>query len=266
MKYVKHGLLVAISASLLACASKQTEPENETATAVVDKVLAPVVPSVEVKNTQAYLPIQTLSEQGQFLPYEPQKNPYIAAKTQVNKGSVLLFLEAKKAWREEDYDRVEQKLSVIIKKDPSLSGPWVMLAKLSLQRQQLKQAQQQLEKALALNPLNVNIYPLLAQTQRQTGEYAQAQVTLAKALALWPDFPEAHYNLAILYDAYLNDELAAQQHLEAFMFIEQDIEQADYQWLQDLSARTGVRKSYVGELAVESPFLLQAEALLAEQQ
>lgn len=233
-------------------------------TPVVDGVVKKADVGVELMDTRLYLPLQKRNEKGDFIPYVAADNPYLVNKSQVNKGSVLLFIEAQKAWRAEDYDTVKQKLNVIVKKDKGLSGPWVMLSRLALKDNDFKLAQEHLHKALSINAQNVNAYPLLAQAQRQLGKYNQAQNTLAHALKLWPDFPEAHYNLAILYDVYLNLEAEAQQHLEAYMFLEQDIEIRDFAWLQDIAGRTGVVASSVGEKPEQSAFLQQASALLAE--
>lgn len=255
-------LALAISACLAGCATNQTKESvaehNQSANVIKDELLAAHNGKLEILSTEASLPVQQKDAQGQWLAYSPQKNPYLFNKTQVNKGSVLLFLEAQKAWRAEDFTTVEQKLDVIIKNDQQLSGPWVMKARLVLRDQQYSKAEEYLKKALSLNANNVNAYTLLSQVQRLQGNYFNAQNTLAKALMLWPDFPEAHYNLAMLYDAYLNKEVEAQQHLEAYMFLEKDVDPQDFAWLQNLAQRTGVSDSDIGKKTSPSRFLQQA--------
>ena len=271
MKSVNYstGLLTLVATLWLSgCATKvaqpeQAEPESQDK---ISALLKPASDKPELQPTESYLPRQQKDPQGQWLAYEPQKNPYLVNKSQVNKGSVLLFIEAQQAWRAEDFATVEQKLGVIINNDKKLSGPWVMKARLALRNEKYNEAEQHLLQAISLNSNNVNAYTLLAQAQRLQGKYFHAQNTLAEALKLWPDFPEAHYNLAIIYDAYLNKEPQAQQHLEAFMFLEKDVEPKDFNWLQDIASRTGIRESQVGQLTNPSKFLQQAADTVAVEQ
>ena len=75
------------------------------------------------------------------------------------------------------------------------------------------------EEAIRINKDNVNAYLRLALAQRELGEFILAQNTYSEALAIWPDFPEAHLNLSILYDLYLNHPIRAQEHMEAYQFL-----------------------------------------------
>ena len=75
------------------------------------------------------------------------------------------------------------------------------------------------KKAISVNRNNVNAYIALAIVQRSRGLFSGAHQTYLAALGIWKDFPEAHLNLAILYDLYLNQAEAAQQHYEAYDFL-----------------------------------------------
>lgn len=191
---------------------------------------------LELITTEQYLPVQTYDEKNQLIPYVEKENPYLAQKAQVDKGSVLLFIEAKKAWRNNDADTAKQKLNVIIKNDKALSGPWMMLGDIALAENNYQQALQHYQQGLTVNPNNINGYTAVATVQRLQGKYSHAQNTLAKALALWSDFPEAHYNLSILFDVYLNQTQKAKQHLEAYILLSGEDEE-NQQWLQQLNER-----------------------------
>jgi tetratricopeptide (TPR) repeat protein len=191
---------------------------------------------VELMATEQYLPVQTYDEKNQLIPYQEKENPYLAQKAQVDKGSVLLFIEAKTAWRNEDANTAKQKLNVIIKNDKALSGPWMMLGDIALAEKDYPQALENYQQGLTVNPNNINGYTALAQVQRMQGRYDHAQNTLAKALALWPDFPEAHYNLSILFDIYLNQAAKAKQHLDAYILLTGG-DAESLQWLEQLKQR-----------------------------
>lgn len=191
---------------------------------------------VDLVATEQYLPVQTYDEKNQLIPYQEKENPYLAQKAQVDKGSVLLFIEAKSAWRNDDANTAKQKLNVIIKNDAALSGPWMMLGDIALAEKDYPQALKHYQQGLIVNPNNINGYTALASVQRLQGRYDLAQNTLAKALALWPDFPEAHYNLSILFDIYLNQAAKAKQHLDAYILLTGG-DAESLKWLQQLSER-----------------------------
>jgi tetratricopeptide (TPR) repeat protein len=194
---------------------------------------------VELIATEQYLPVQTYDEKNQLIPYQEKENPYLAQQAQVDKGSVLLFIEAKTAWRNKDANTAKQKLNVIIKNDKALSGPWMMLGDIALAEKDYPQAQAHYQQGLTVNPNNINGYTALANVQRLQGRVDHAHNTLAKALALWPDFPEAHYNLSILYDIYLNKASKAKQHLEAYILLTGG-NSASLKWLQQLNQQIQV--------------------------
>jgi tetratricopeptide (TPR) repeat protein len=189
---------------------------------------------VELIATEQYLPVQTYDEKNQLIPYQEKENPYLAQQAQVDKGSVLLFIEAKTAWRNKDANTAKQKLNVIIKNDKALSGPWMMLGDIALAEKDYPQALTHYQQGLTVNPNNINGYTALANVQRLQGRVDHAHNTLAKALALWPDFPEAHYNLSILYDIYLNKAAKAKQHLEAYILLTGGNSE-NLKWLQQLN-------------------------------
>ena len=222
MKFFKLSSLVAAIVLVSACATKQSFQVQNTEE------------KIDLVSTEHYLPVQTYDEKNQLIPYQEKENPYLAQKAQVDKGSVLLFIEAKTAWRNSDAETAKQKLNVIIKNDKGLSGPWMMLGDIALAKKNYPQAQQNYQQGLTINPKNINGYTALAKVQRLQGQYYLAQNTLAKALALWPDFPEAHYNLSILFDIYLNQAERAKQHLSAYILLSGG-DAESRQWLQQLN-------------------------------
>ena len=241
MKFVKvktiassKKIAVALSVVLLAaCANNLTLPvAGEKA---------------ELKKTVQYVPQQAYDEQGKLIEYVAKENPYLAIKSRIDKGSVLLYIEAKKAKRNGDFKTAKQKLRVITKNDDSISGPWVMLGDIALEEKKYSQAEKHYQQAILINPKNINAYVALAQVQRVMGAFHVAQNTLTLALQLWPDFPEAHLNLGILYDLYLNQSHKSQQHLEAYLFLTQYKNKQAINWYSEVQTRTGINKSFVDE-------------------
>lgn len=244
MKFVKELLLLTSILMLGACANKMQIP------------LAGE--KVDLKETQSYLPKQAYDENDKAIAYEPMENPYLELKGKIDKGSVLLFIEAKKAIRKNDYKTAKQKLGVITQKDTSLSGPWVLLGNIAVEQGQYKQAQENYKQAIKITPNNINAYIALAKVQRLMGEFNVAQNTLALTLEVWKDCPEAHLNLGVLYDLYLNQPKKAQQHIEAYLFLNGYKDRKAMAWYNEIQSRTGIKTSFIDPKQTKNPNTLMS--------
>src|SRR5690606_41450709 len=65
--------------------------------------------SLTLQNTARFLPRQQYDEQGRKLPYQASENPYLLQSGRLNKGSVLLFTEARRALAADDEKRSEER-------------------------------------------------------------------------------------------------------------------------------------------------------------
>lgn len=231
MKSVKLLIIAVICTWVAACAQKVALPSLE------DKV--------QLKETSQFIPTQAYDEKQMPITYEPVENPYLAQRGRVDKGSVLLFIEAKKAINKKDYKTAKAKLLVITGNDDSLAGPWVLMGQIAQEQKELERAVEYYQKAIHINSKNINAYTALAHVQRQLGKFNVAQNTLAEALRVWPDFPEAHLNLGVLYDLYLNKPVMAQQHMEAFLFLTKRDKGEAEAWLEEVKGRTGITTSFI---------------------
>lgn len=194
--------------------------------------------------TNPYLPVREQGEEGQWLPYEPRENPYEAQRGSVDKASVTRFIQARRAFKAEQWDKASDALKALIESDDELSGPWVMLGDIAMEREQVEQALTHYAEAIKVNRQNINAYLRLAYAQRKLGRFLHAQNTYAEVLSLWPDYPEAHLNLAVLYDVYLNHPLRAQKHMEAYQFLSDDERPEVAGWLAEIRSRTGIAPRY----------------------
>ena len=121
----------------------------------------------------------------------------------------------------------------------------MLLGNIAVEEKQLKLAQDHYKQALKITPGNINAYIALARAQRLMGEFDVAQNTLAQVLSIWKDCPEAHLNLGVLYDLYLNQPTKAQQHIEAYLFLNQYKDQKAIAWFNEIQSRTGIEKSFI---------------------
>jgi tetratricopeptide (TPR) repeat protein len=209
-----------------------------------DDWLSAPAASATLMITDDFLPEAQRGDDGQWLAYEPRANPYANQRGRINRNAVERFIEARRALDAEQWDRAETVLTQLVEAEPSLSGPRVLLGDIALGRADLELAHDFYVQAIRVNSDNVNAYLRLAYVQRRQGEFLQAQNTYARLLALWPDFPEAHLNLAVLYDLYLNHPIRAQRHMEAFQFLTGERDDQVRQWLAEIRGRTGIPARY----------------------
>ncbi len=240
MKYVNPLLIMLmVSSTLLGLAGCGATTRKQ------DTVVAGA--PLQQRPTRQTLPTRQYDKEGTLIPFVATPNPYEAIKGRIHKDAVLQFIDAKKALKKGDLKTAEHLFKTVIAVDDKLSGPWVFLGDIAQQHQQSEEAFAHYQKAIAVNPLNVNAYLPLAKLLREQGRFIEAQNVYADALAQWKDFPEAHLNLAILYDIYLNDPLQAQQHMEAYQFLTNAKDKAVAKWLEELQQRTGIAPNlYIG--------------------
>lgn len=203
----------------------------------------------DLESTIEFIPVTQNDKEGNQLPYVPAANPYIQQRGKIKKQSAFTFIEAKRAFSSKDYKRAESLLDQVIESDRHLSGPWVLKGHVSRDQGAHDKAAEFYARAIEINAKNVNAYLHLALSQREQGKFLPAQNTYAEALKIWKDFPEAHLNLAILYDLYLNHPIRAQKHFEAYQFLtgEEDVEVG--RWLSEVKARTGIVTTLKSQVA-----------------
>ena len=206
--------------------------------------LSTMASTPELASTLAYIPVLEVDDKGAALPYEPRTNPYLSQRGRISKESVLSFIEARRALKTGDLEQARTVLLELTKTNDRLSGPWVMLGDIAMEQDNYPQAVSHYTQAIAINDSNVNAYLRLAQVQRLQGKFLIAQNTYARVLAIWPDFPEAHLNLAVLYDVYLNHPLRAQKHMEAYQFLAESENEKVAGWLEEIQQRTGIAPGF----------------------
>lgn len=210
------------------------------------KVLAPVraVP----------LPAQAYGAEGKKIPYVPQPNPYTTGAKPVPTEARAIYVVASNLLRQGNLKAARENLQKLTEKYPALSGAWVKLGAIEEKNENYDNAITHYAKAISVNSNNVNAYIALGLLQRRQGYFSDAQQTYLAALDVWRDFPEAHLNLAILYDLYANLPEEAQKHYEAYYFLTGSKDENVRKWMVEVKRRTGIERSFIDnppkELAV----------------
>ncbi len=242
MKYVNFIATMLILGGLLGVAGCATTSERSKTNLASGKAAV-----ITLSSTLEFVPAPKVDSAGLVIPYVPTENPYLLQKGKIKKESIAKYIEASRATKHKQYDQAEVLLKELTVEDKNLSGPWVLLGDIATEQNDYAKAILNYQKALELNDKNINAYLRLAKAQRMKGEFLKAQNTYAKLLGLWRDCPEAHLNLAVLYDVFLNHPLRAQKHMEAYQYLTGGEDKNVAQWLVEIQQRTGVPPGLVVE-------------------
>jgi len=191
------------------------------------------------------LPRQRYDSAGEKIPYVSQPNPYTSDTSSVPQEARTMYVAASSMLREGNLKGAQDRFRKLTDKFPSLSGPWVKLGTIAEKNEDYDEAIDLYKKAISVNKRNVNAYIDLGLAQRKQGYFSAAQKTYIDALHIWKDFPEAHLDLAILYDLYANKPIEAQKHYEAYYFLTGDKDEKVHKWLVEVRQRTGIARSFI---------------------
>lgn len=137
----------------------------------------------------------------------------------------------------EDYVQAIEIFNKVAQKEPRASGPWVNIAIAYRKLDQIDKADEAIETAVKLNPKNPYALNQAGIIKREKGAFEEAQNMYKSALAEYPNYSNAHLNLAILCDLYLQRIVCAKSHYQAYQEIEKNDDKQVIAWMSDLSRR-----------------------------
>jgi len=94
------------------------------------------------------------------------------------------------------------------------------------------------QRALEIDRGDAAIYYNMGIALRESGEFRKAEQAYKTALVIYPDFTDAHYNLAVLYDLYLNEPDEAIAHYRRFLDLGGGNSDEIQIWIAALQKRT----------------------------
>ncbi len=141
------------------------------------------------------------------------------------------------AMQQENYLEAIQLFKQVAEKEPRASGPWVNIAIAHRKLDQIEDADKAIQKAVKLNPKNPYALNQAGIIKREIGDFEQAEKHYISALSEYPNYSNAHLNLAILCDLYLQKIVCAKSHYQAYQEIEKSDDKKVLAWMSDLSRR-----------------------------
>lgn len=117
---------------------------------------------------------------------------------------------------------------------PELAGPHANLAVIALKNNEPEKALELVKLALTKNPKLPQALNLLAYLEQISGEIKSAEKHYKEAIENKDDYAIAHYNIALLYDVYLQDVESAIPHYERYLKLINNKDKNTADWIEQL--------------------------------
>ncbi len=164
-------------------------------------------------------------------------NPYLSNRSAVPAEARSRFQSAREYLESSQWQLAEEQLLWLTQHHATLSGPWINLALLYSELNQLDKVAPAFEQAITANRNNVNAYNQYGIFLRGQGLFAEAEKQYLQALDVWPDYPEGHLNLAILYDLYMGQLAPALEHYLTYQALQEEPDRQVAGWIVDTQRR-----------------------------
>jgi Tfp pilus assembly protein PilF len=173
-------------------------------------------------------------------------NPYLSNRPSVPVAAEKMFANALAAIDQQQWADAKTQLITLTEAYPNLSGPLLNLALVHIELNDLEAAETAFQQAISVNANNVNAYNHYGVFLRTQGRFDEAETVFQQALERWPDYPEGHLNLGILYDLYQGEHQQALQHYEYYQTLQSEPGRQVQGWIVDLQRRIKAQQATGG--------------------
>jgi len=166
-----------------------------------------------------------------------ENKPSVKQAYKVSASVEQQFAYGIEAMVQQDYLKAINIFEQVAEKEPRASGPWVNMAIAYRKLDRIEDADKAIQKAVELNPKNPYALNQAGIIKREIGAFDEAEKHYRNALSEYPNYSNAHLNLAILCDLYLQKIVCAKSHYQAYQEIEKSDDKQVIAWISDLSRR-----------------------------
>lgn len=152
----------------------------------------------------------------------------------VSKADREQYRKCLTALNNNEFSKAQRLFSEFIRNKPKLSGAYSNLALIHLKKNEYKKSLKQVNKALELNPDQAQALNIRAQLYILDGKIHEAKDDYLKAVASKPDYINAQYNLALLYDIYLQEIKLAVKHYKLYLSLLEKPDETTEEWVTHL--------------------------------
>lgn len=134
-------------------------------------------------------------------------------------------------------DKALSQFNAILAKAPQLSGAYVNIGLIHMKKQRYADAELAFNQAINVNNHNIQAQNYLGVALREQGKFDKALKAYQQALQLDNNYADAHLNLGILYDIYLNDLSQALDQYEKYQNLTDNKDDQVSKWIADIKLR-----------------------------
>lgn len=156
----------------------------------------------------------------------------------------LLHNQAITAAMQGETEQAVEHFKTLLEKNPFAKKVFTNLGLLYLKQKETALAKQAFLNAIEQDNKDAVAYNHLAVIQRQEGEFKQALFNYYKAINADPDYANAHLNLGILFDLYLQDLPKALEQYEQYQSMTHNKNEDVAKWIIDLQRRIDASVNY----------------------
>lgn len=163
----------------------------------------------------------------------------VQPKFRISKKTASAYNAALKHMRDKNYDTAILEMQKVADMDKRISGPWVNIGMAQKELGDVNKAKEAFNKALSINAKNPYALNQLGIIYREDGKYVEAEKLYKQALSAYPDYQNAHLNLAILCDVYLRKIACARDHYQEFLNLTGGQDKQVSAWISQLEKQGG---------------------------
>ncbi len=147
---------------------------------------------------------------------------------------VTLYQDALTELNKNNLKKAEKYFLTVTKKHPDFAGPWANLALIYIKQKHYKKAEDHIKKSLEKNPKMAQTLNMAGFIEERKGNINKAKSYYKKAIEKKPDYTLAHYNLALLYDVYLQNIKEAIKHYQQYLSLLDGEDKKTENWMEEL--------------------------------
>ncbi|QCF26251.1 tetratricopeptide repeat protein [Hydrocarboniclastica marina] len=144
---------------------------------------------------------------------------------------------ARGAWAEGDLESARQILDSLLAIRPDHPDVMTNAAIVAREQGRREASRTLLEEALKVAPGHRVASNNLGLMLAETGEFADARKVLVRAVQRYPEEPSLHYNLAVIYELYVQDLAKALEHYKQYQSLLDEPDAQVEGWIVDLERR-----------------------------
>jgi tetratricopeptide (TPR) repeat protein len=148
------------------------------------------------------------------------------------------FSDALVLLRDEEYVEAEAALVILTTQYPDFAGPWSNLAIAQNKQEKFSAALESIDKALGQDGSFCQAMSLKGVILRELGQFKLAKEQYQAAIVCNPEDALSIYNLGVLSDLYLHDEVSALGYYQAFLKTQgEEQDETIKSWVVDIKRR-----------------------------